>query len=774
MTFEGDKVIKQNSNFQNQKLFLFACVAILGCSNANPDETEQIGEVESPIGMSFVFPLDGRQETPPVVTQATGECTGMLHADRTVFEIQCTHNVETVTVAHIHQQSPGEPGPVIIPFASAQSPMALVWDQDSNPPLSPELVHQLLEGNLYVNVHSTAHRSGELRGQINPTPCGNGVIDGGEACDDGNRKPGDQCDPQCAFERIPIGDLTIQPVEVVTGLASPVAATHAGDGSGRLFVVDQAGFIRIIDSDGILLSTPFLDLSNRIVTLSSGFDERGLLGLAFHPDYSANGRFFVRFSAPREGEPGDPCFGSGRGCHNEVLAEYVVSANDPNFADPNSERVLLEVRQPQFNHNGGDVAFGPDGLLYTAFGDGGGAHDGLADTPVSHGPTGHGQNIETLLGAMVRIDVDGDLPFEIPLDNPFVDQDGRDEIYAYGFRNPYRFSFDDGTGELILADVGQALFEEINTIENKGNYGWVIREGQHCFDPLHPSFPPLTCATEGLIDPFAEYNHVDGLAIVGGYVYRGSVFPDLAGKYIFADFSTQFGQPDGRLFWLDIDGDRSDIFEFVHGAGNAPFGQFVKGMGKDEAGEIYVLTSTVLPPTGTSGTVWRLQLGASTGPVLADFPACMKTDLETTLADACAAGDNPMPINPGVFGDPVPPTIEVGRTYGVRLKRVGGQNEGMLAFTAPSSDEYVVYLGTPNVPFRHNRMTTTCSRYLSPERVAEISGGTCDAFRGAYVLPHTEAGTEVRIRLGRISPQRWVRLLVLPRNAGAMPMNLPN
>jgi glucose/arabinose dehydrogenase len=407
-----------------------------------------------------------------------------------------------------------------------------------------------------------------------------------------------------SLAQIPKGSLTITLEEVAGGLSSPVVLTHAGDGSGRLFVVDQIGEIRVIKND-VLLPTPFLDLSSQIVTLNSGFDERGLLGLAFHPDYVSNGRLFVRYSVPRPGDPNQPCSGSSRGCHKEVLAEYQVSA-DPDIADPNSESILFEVDEPQFNHNAGHVAFGPDGLLYFSLGDGGGANDGLADLPPSHGPTGNAQNIETALGALLRIDVDGGAPFAIPPDNPFVGVAGLDEIYAYGFRNPYRFSFDRaGAGELFLADVGQNLFEEINVVTKGGNYGWVIREGAHCFDPFNPNVPPMSCSTAGLTDPLAEYDHSDGLAVIGGYVYRGALHPELFGRYIFGDFSRDFGLT-GRLFYLDVDGDPSQILEFRLGPQDDPLGRVLLGFGEDEGGEIYVLANTQIGPIGSGGQVFRV------------------------------------------------------------------------------------------------------------------------------------------------------------------------
>lgn len=419
---------------------------------------------------------------------------------------------------------------------------------------------------------------------------------------------------------IPQGDITIELELICDGLISPVDATHAGDKSGRLFIVDQAGQILIFDPNaGTCLSQPFLDLSGTIVALSPFFDERGLLGLAFHPDYKKNGRFFVRYSAPRPGSPADPCFGTSRGCHEEILSEFQVSSGDPNVADPLSEKILYRIDEPQFNHDSGEVAFGPDGLLYFTLGDGGGAHDGLADVPPSHGPIGHGQDITTALGSILRIDVDSTpdagLEYAIPPDNPFAGSTpGMDEIYAYGMRNPYRFSFDDGPGgdgRLFLADVGQNLFEEINIVRKGGNYGWVTVEGFHCFDPFNPRVPPLSCPGTGpngepLLNPVAEYQHTDGIAVVGGFVYRGSVSPQLFGKYVFGDFSRSFLPGNGRLFWLDADGALSDIFEFRLGPNADPLNLYLKGFGEDEDGEIYVLTSQNLGSVGNTGQVWQL------------------------------------------------------------------------------------------------------------------------------------------------------------------------
>ena len=436
---------------------------------------------------------------------------------------------------------------------------------------------------------------------------------------------------------IPKGDITIELATVVGPgeLTAPVYATHAGDGSGRLFVLDQPGQIRIVTENGALLDTPFLDLvaTGDVVTVNPGFDERGLLGLAFHPDYEENGRFFVRYSKARPGSPGEPCFGTSRGCHEAILAEFRVS-NDPNVADPTTQRIVFRIDEPQFNHNGGNVSFGPpegesdddeedddEGdssrrYLYFSLGDGGGANDGLADTPPSHGPDGNGLNNRTHLGAILRIDVDGGLPYAIPPDNPFAGggcANGCDEIYAYGMRNPYRFSFDDKDGRLFLGEVGQNLYEEVDIVRKGGNYGWVRVEGFHCFDPFAPTSPPSVCSPVGLdgeplLNPVAAYSHEDGIAVVGGFVYRGSQSPGLRGKYIFGDFSRTFFPAAGRLFWLDADGSLSDIFEFRLSPPFEPLERYVLGFGEDENGEVYVLTSQSLgpDPNNTTGEVFRI------------------------------------------------------------------------------------------------------------------------------------------------------------------------
>lgn len=394
-------------------------------------------------------------------------------------------------------------------------------------------------------------------------------------------------------------------------LASPVGLKEAPDGTGRLFVVDQTGVIRIILPDGNMLEESFLDLRDRMVSLSPGFDERGLLGLAFHPDYENNGRFFVYYSAPLRPD------GPEGWNHTSHISEFIVSP-DPNEADPESERIVLQVDQPQFNHNAGNIHFGPDGFLYISLGDGGGANDvGLGHTP----GLGNGQDATNLLGSILRIDVDTGDPYGIPSDNPFIGTTGRDEIYAYGLRNPYRFSFDmRESHRLIAADVGQNLWEEVNIIENGGNYGWNIKEGTHCFDPENPNVSPSECPETGplfddpLIDPVIEYGNIReqpdglGLSVIGGHIYRGSELPQFNNRYIFGDWSSSFGMPSGRLFVATprVRGLWHIQEPRIVNRPDGRLGHFVLGFGQDTAGEVYVLVTDNTGPAGTSGKVYKL------------------------------------------------------------------------------------------------------------------------------------------------------------------------
>lgn len=391
---------------------------------------------------------------------------------------------------------------------------------------------------------------------------------------------------------------------VADGFAAPVVLASSRDGTGRLFVADQVGTIWILTADREWLDEPFLDLRNRMVGLNVAYDERGLLGLAFHPEFNENGRFFVYYSAPLRSE-------APKGWnHTSHLSEFRVSEADPNEADPESERILLQVDQPQSNHNGGQIAFGPDGYLYVPLGDGGGAND----TGVGHPPMGNGQDTSTLLGSILRLDVDGGAPYTIPSDNPFVGKEGQDEIFAYGLRNPFRIAFD-AEGQLFAGDAGQNLWEEVDLVVKGGNYGWNIREGTHCFDPGQPNEPPEQCpdtdvSGEPLRGPIIEYGHEVGIAVIGGYVYRGNLLPEFKGRYIFGDWSTTFLSGNGKLFVAEPSALEAGLWMVkkleIAATEDGNVGAFVLSFGQDADHELYVLTSELPGPVGNTGKVFKL------------------------------------------------------------------------------------------------------------------------------------------------------------------------
>ncbi len=402
---------------------------------------------------------------------------------------------------------------------------------------------------------------------------------------------------------------------VADGMTAPLALRSYGE-TDHLLVVDQVGAIHFLEEDGTVREEPFLDIRDRMLDIRESFDERGLLGLALHPDFNDNGRFFVYYSAPLRDEA-DPDFD-----HTSRVSEFTVGDPEIGRADLDSETVVMRIDQPQFNHNGGTLAFGPDGALYISVGDGGGAND----TGHGHPPEGNGQAIDTLLGSVLRIDVDNGDPYGIPSDNPFVDQEGRDEIFAYGLRNVWGMSFDrGGDRRFFAADVGQDMFEEVNILEAGGNYGWNIREGFHCFDPDAPRNPPQDCPDEGprgepLLDPIIEYKNRRGFAedsdalgvsVIGGFVYRGADLPHLEGRYIFGDWSRSWGRPDGLiLIATPPEGDVMDRWELEpldttsHPEGR--LGAYVLGFGEDRHGELYVMTNDRSMPTGETGKVYRL------------------------------------------------------------------------------------------------------------------------------------------------------------------------
>jgi glucose/arabinose dehydrogenase len=368
--------------------------------------------------------------------------------------------------------------------------------------------------------------------------------------------------PSSALPPVGIEDATgytWQPV--INGLRSPIGLVNAGDGTGRLFILEKVGVIQIYQN-GNLLPRPFLDITNRVN--SSGF-EQGLLGLAFHPEYRVNGYFYVNY-IDLQG--------------NTVIARFEVSKEDPNLARVDSELPLIRVNQPYANHNGGDLVFGPDGYLYLGLGDGGSAGD----------PHSNAQSLDTLLGKILRIDVDHGDPYGIPDRNPFAQGGGRPEIFAFGLRNPWRFSFDSKTGDLFIADVGQNTWEEIDFLSNEQvnqtgpnttyNFGWNFYEGNHTYRAEAP--PGLEA-----IDPAAEYDHQFGCSVTGGSVYRGLQLPAWQGIYVFGDYCS------GRIWglWKDAGGNwvQKVLFENMGS---------ITTFGVDEQGEIYLVDQ--------SGIIYRL------------------------------------------------------------------------------------------------------------------------------------------------------------------------
>ena len=336
-------------------------------------------------------------------------------------------------------------------------------------------------------------------------------------------------------------DVDLELERVAAGFESPLLVTHAGDGSGRLYVVEQSGLIRMIE-DGEVVRTPFLDISD----LTEAGGEQGLLGLAFHPAFERDRRFFINYT-DTEGDT--------------VVASYGV-ADDGVTADPDSAHTILKLDQPYSNHNGGHVAFGPDGYLYIGMGDGGSAGD----------PEENGQNLDALLGKMLRIDVDAGDPYAIPDDNPFADGGGAPEIWAYGLRNPWRFSFDEPSGTLWIGDVGQDQLEEIDRVpaDRPGlNYGWNLMEGSRCYQG--------SCDASGKVLPVTEYDHDDGCSITGGFVYRGDEFPDMRGGYFFSDYCS------GTIWAIDANANGPVKPDVLLESGGS-----ISSFGVDEDGELYV------------------------------------------------------------------------------------------------------------------------------------------------------------------------------------------
>ncbi len=407
---------------------------------------------------------------------------------------------------------------------------------------------------------------------------------------------------------------------IASGLVEPLSYNALPD--GQALVADQIGIVRLLDRGGKLAEAPVADLTSKLSALNkNSFDERGLLCLALHPDFAKNRRIFASYTAPRRASaPAD------YDCTLRV-SEFAMPAGEPLHIDSASERIVLEVDKPYFNHNGGRIAFGPDGDLYVSVGDGGGPVG--CDIGNGHVPEGNGQNTSVLLAKILRIDVSGSdaargTAYRIPKDNPFADgKSGRPEIYAYGIRNPWAMTFDrGGSHELFVGDVGQMRWEEVNIIQKGGNYGWPLREGFDGMNREHPELPAASKPERGLkgeplIDPIAAYKNASGwkgdpealgICITGGYVYRGKAMPELVGHYVFGDWTGTQGTPQGRLLVArrPASGTGRWTIEPLRVTGSGKAYGCVAAFGQDADGEIYVLTNGSTTLTPGRGKVWKL------------------------------------------------------------------------------------------------------------------------------------------------------------------------
>ena len=415
------------------------------------------------------------------------------------------------------------------------------------------------------------------------------------------------------------GRIALQLSTVASGLTAPLEVSSPADGSGRLFIVQQTGQVLILEN-GTVNPTPFLDVADRMVVLMPEYDERGLLGFAFHPDFnnaSAPGfhKIYTYTCEPVTG-PADFTVPNPNPFDSQsVIAEWKVSEADPNVIDPATRREVVRIDEPQFNHKGGQLAFRPsDHYLYISLGDGGNFNDiGDGHNPVK----GNGQDKKTVLGKVLRIDpldpalttgsedpISANGKYRIAGTNPFLGEPKSvGEIFVYGLRNPYRFGFDAPTDQLIIADVGQNNIEEIDLAVSGSNCGWNRKEGTFLFNPDDGTITPDPHPRPQLTEPVAQYSHFDGIAVVGGYVYRGSLAPLLTGKYVFGELFGPSGA--GRLFFANLV--TGKILEFHLGGQNNPLiGTFLKGFGRDDAGEIYVLIDSNIGPSGTGGQVLKI------------------------------------------------------------------------------------------------------------------------------------------------------------------------
>ncbi len=465
--------------------------------------------------------------------------------------------------------------------------------------------------------------------------------------------------------------------KIADNLTKPVFMTHADDQSERLFIIEKPGVVKIFKEEA-LLPTPFLDIQDRVFSVW----ETGLLSIAFHPDYIDNGRFFVYYTA-RTGED-----------LRSVIAEYGVSADNMDVAKQ-EERIILEIAQPTDVHNAGQLQFGPDGFLYISLGDGGPIGDG----------NNNGQNKDTLLSSVLRIDIDGDEPFAIPPDNPFVDTEGADEIWAYGFRNPWRFSFDRETGRLFLGDVGSFTIEEINIVEKGKNYGWKVMEGTECF--LADS-----CNRNGKELPIHQYFHTEeeGTSVTGGYVYRGTDLPELFGLYLFGDFASS------RIWALSESSPnvwvRKELIK-------AEF--LISSFGEDEQGEIYVADHD-------GGVVYKI---VDAEPIIFPVPTITITPTPTpTSTPSPAPSQTPAPTaSPTITPTPTPTPDISSKEFTITCNRT--LSDGIAGFkrlTLNKGETEACTLKMNNVePGSQTKVVSNIMRGLRSSIKVDPAEGTTDA-----------------------------------------------
>jgi len=418
-----------------------------------------------------------------------------------------------------------------------------------------------------------------------------------------------------------------EPKLLIENLVAPIDLATIPDDSGRRLILDQSGRIHLMGADDKLNDTLFLDISDRLLPIRQDFEERGLLGMAIHPNFKSNGRIFVTYTAPLGADA------PANWSHTRRVSEFTIDSDNPDQLDADSERILITQHWPSRKHNGGALAFGPDGYLYIGFGDGGGIH-GIGPETINDAfsvPQNRqwwdstAQDLQSLYGKILRINVDSGLPnYAIPQDNPLVNSQGRDEIYAWGFRNPYRLSFDaNGSAAFYLTAVAETFWEAVYRVDQPGNYGWPLKEGTHCFDRTQPLNPPTNCDTshtapndKPVIDPVVEYPNMSvhrdgsavklagvGTAVVGAVMLRGSAFAELADHLLIADWSHDFQKPSGQLF---IAKEASDGLWNMEKIGQLD--TRIVALIHDSDQRIYVMTNENFGPYGNTGKVYWLEL----------------------------------------------------------------------------------------------------------------------------------------------------------------------